>query len=90
MVSKILVDYMIPEVEYALCVGKINQPVSYILNVYTTKEEAIAKKDLEEKNLIKLGYNNVLKFHVEELKILDSKTGNKLIKRSIISSSSTN
>lgn len=86
MVSKIRGRYVVHDLEYIVCAGKADQPVSYIIAAYSTEEEAIARKKLEETNLIKLGYDsNVLKFHVEELKVFDSKLQNKILEKKTFS-----
>ena len=72
MAAKRVEEYVVYTVEYVVGVGKINQPVYYVLEIYKTEEEANDRKQREEENALRLGYKT-LKFYVEEIKVFDSK-----------------
>jgi hypothetical protein len=72
MTAKRVEEYVVYTVEYVVGVGKVNQPVYYVLGIYQTEEEANDRKQREEENALRLGYKT-LKFYVEEIKVFDSK-----------------
>ena len=81
MTAKRVEEYVVYTVEYVVGVGKVNQPVYYVLGIYKTKEEANDRKQREEENALRLGYKT-LKFYVEEIKVFDSKMDDKTKKNS--------
>ena len=80
MAAKRIEEYVVYTVEYVVGVGKVNQPVYYILGIYKTEEEANYRKQREEENALRLGYKT-LKFYVEEIKVFDSKLEEKMTKK---------
>ena len=65
-------EYVVYTVEYIVGVGLKTEPVYYVLGIYKTEEEAIAKKNKEEEEAYRLGYTH-LRFCVEEIPVFDSK-----------------
>lgn len=80
MTAKRVEEYVVYTVEYVVGVGKVNQPVYYVLEIYQTEEEANDRKNREEENALRLGFKT-LKFYVEEIKVFDSKLEEKLTKK---------
>ena len=73
-------EYVVYSVEYFVGMGVVDKPAYYIIGIYDTEEEAIDRKNREEENALNLGFKN-LKFHVEEIKVFDSRMKKKKTKR---------
>lgn len=60
--------YVLYSVEYILGAGLRNEPVCYVLGIYSSKEAAMTRKKIEQQKALEAGYYHIV-YYVEELEV---------------------